>query len=153
MGVLLQMKLSTRFRYGTRALVELAVAYPRGAVSVNEVARTQRVSAKYLEHIMSALRLAGVVQSVRGLGGGYELARPPAEIRLVEIYEILEGPCAPVACVDAPGSCPMSPICATRDTWAELKAAIRGVLAHKTLEDLAKGKLDRTATGTPSYQI
>jgi len=147
------MKLSTRVRYGMRALVELALAYPQGAVSLGEVARTQRVSLKYLEHIIGALRVAGIVRSVRGLGGGYELARPPAEIRLIEIYEILEGPCAPVPCVDAPDTCPMSPLCATRDTWGELKEAIRGVLARKTLEDLARGKLEKAAVGPPSYHI
>lgn len=136
-----------------RALVELAIAYPQGAVSLGEVARSQRVSLKYLEQIIGSLRVAGIVRSVRGLGGGYELARPPAEIRLLEVYEVLEGPCAPVPCVDAPDFCPTSPVCATRDTWGELKDAIRSVLARKTLGDLARGKLEKAAVGPPPYHI
>ena len=81
------------------------------------------------------------------------MARPPAEIRLLEVYEVLEGPCAPVPCVDAPDFCPTSPVCATRDTWGELKDAIRSVLARKTLGDLARGKLEKAAVGPPPYHI
>ncbi len=130
--------------------MELAFVCPHGAVSVSDVARTPRVSAKYLEHNTAAPRLARIVQSIRGLSGGYELVRPPFEIRLLDVYEIPEGPRPPVACVDAAESCPMSPIRATRDTRAEFKAAIRAVPAHKTPEDLAGGRLQKAASAMPS---
>jgi len=130
------MKLSTRMRYGTRALIELASAYPDKAMSVKDVAESQSISPKYLEHIMSALKTAGIVKSVRGLHGGYVLAVPPSACHLSDVYQALEGSPAPVECVDDPRSCALCEECPTRDTWAEVKEAIMEVLEHTTLQDL-----------------
>ena len=96
------MRLSTRTRYGTRAMVELALAYPDLAVPVKDVARKQNLSAKYLEQIMSALKAADLVRSVRGMHGGYALSREPDSITLADVFHVLEGSAAPVDCVDHP---------------------------------------------------
>jgi len=74
------MKLSTRMRYGCRAMTELAAAYPDRSVSVRDMARNQRLSAKYLEHIVSPLKTAGLIEAVRGIHGGYALSRPPERV-------------------------------------------------------------------------
>jgi Rrf2 family protein len=118
-------------------MAELAVAYPEGAVSVKELASKQRLSAKYLEQIMSSLKAAGLVRSVRGTHGGYTLARSPARINLSEVYQVLEGSPAPVDCVDSLKVCSMARTCPTRDTWVEIKEAISSVLDGTTLQNLA----------------
>jgi len=130
------MHLSTKMRYGTRALVELAAAYPDAHVSVMDIAEHQGISPKYLEQIMSSLRIAGLVRSVRGVHGGYSLARAPAECRLSDVFEALEGSAAPVACVDNPEQCELCDKCPTWETWAEIKQAIMEVLERTTLEGL-----------------
>ena len=130
------MRLSTRMRYGTRALAELASGYPDAVMSVKDIAESQRISPKYLEHIMGALKAAGFVKSVRGVHGGYVLAAPPAGCRLSDVYRALEGSAAPVECVDDPRSCAFCDQCPTRETWAEVKGAVMEVLEHTTLQDL-----------------
>jgi Rrf2 family protein len=85
------MKLSTKCRYGLRALVDLAVYSERGHVALHEIADRQGISLKYLEQDFSVLRRAGVVKSVKGAQGGYLLAKAPSEIRLSNIVSILEG--------------------------------------------------------------
>jgi Rrf2 family protein len=147
------MKFSTQTRYGTRALAELALEYPKGTVSVRELAERQNIPAKYLEQIMSRLKAAGLVNSVRGLHGGYALAAPPSRISLREVFEALEGSPAPVDCVDEPGSCPLEAGCPTRETWAEIKQAILGVLEKTTLADLAERAKEKADERVPMYHI
>lgn len=147
------MKLSTKTRYGTRALVELAAAYGGEPISVRELAERQNLSEKYLEQIMAPLKAAGLVKSVRGIGGGYTLARPPSEVRLADIYHVLEGSAAPVDCVDHPDACPMLEVCPTRQTWVELKEAVETVLGRTTLQDLLEQREARTVERAAMYQI
>jgi len=147
------MRFSTKTRYGARAMAELAAAYDQGAVSVKDIARNQCVSAKYLEQIMASLKAAGLVEAARGMHGGYQLSRPPETVCLGEVFRALEGAPAPVACVEKPGSCPMEDVCPTRETWAEVKEAVEGVLERTTLRDLGeRQKRKRDATG-PMYYI
>jgi Rrf2 family cysteine metabolism transcriptional repressor len=134
------MKLSTRTRYGTRALVELAIAYPDGTVSVTEIAQRQRISPKYLERIMATLKAKGFIRAVRGVHGGYMLALPPDEISLSQVMEALEGSTAPVDCVDDPESCPMEDLCPVRDTWVQMKQSVQKVLEETTVRELAERK-------------
>jgi len=147
------MQFSTKMRYGARALVELATAWPDRTISVREMARGQRISHKYLGQIMSALKAAGLIKAVRGVHGGYELARPPADITLGQVFQILEGSAAPVECVDKPGACQLEPLCPTRDSWAEIKSAIEGVLDATTLQDLVRRKKSKAAASGPMYHI
>ena len=135
------MKISTKTRYGSRAMVELAGVYPSGAVSLKEVAQRQRLSVKYLEHIIAPLKAAGLVRAVRGVNGGYELAWPPEEITLEEIYEAIEGPPVVVDCVGESGACAMASGCPTRRIWVEVNDSIKVILSGTTL----KGLLERSA--------
>ena len=147
------MKLSTRARYGARALVEVALVYPDSTVSTKDVAERQSISRKYLENIMANLRAASLVTAVRGMHGGYVLARPPASITLKEIFEALEGPVAPVDCVDHPDSCPMEDVCPTRDTWVEMKESMERILEGTTIQDLVERKKRKDTASRPMYHI
>ncbi|MBN1384761.1 MAG: RrF2 family transcriptional regulator [Elusimicrobia bacterium] len=130
------MKLSTRARYGAKAMLELALRYGDGPIMVREIARSQEISKRYLEHLIVSLQAAGLVETVRGKKGGCVLARPPADIKLGEVVEALEGSVAPVDCVDNEGSCPRSKICVPHDIWRSVKEAIVNVLNSVTLEDM-----------------
>lgn len=147
------MQISTKMRYGSRALAELARTHPDETVSVRELAERQDISEKYLEHIMSALKSAGIVRSVRGKYGGYELARPPESITLAEVYRVLEGTPAPVECVEQPETCSLSETCSTRDTWVEIRDAVEGVLQNTTVEDLAERSRQKAEAVAEMYHI
>lgn len=147
------MRLSTQMRYGVRALAELALVYPDGVLSLREMAVRQELSLKYTALIMAGLRSAGIVRTVRGTHGGYELARAPASITLAEVYEVLEGGLAIVDCVAAPESCRMHGVCPARETWVEVSKAVQDVLSRTTLQDLA-GRLEHKASDVAlTYQI
>jgi len=132
------MRLSTRGRYGTRALLELAIHYREGMVPLKDIAQRQQISLRYLEHLITPLVTAGIVLSIRGPRGGVSLAKPPEAIRLSEVIQLLEGSIAPVACVSDPKYCSRSDFCVTRDIWGALKKAMDEVLESTTLQDLAE---------------
>ncbi len=147
------MKLSTKGRYGTRAMLDVALHCAEGPVHLKDIARRQEVSKKYLEHLVARLETAGLLRSIRGAGGGMSLARPPSEIRLSEILETLEGPTAVVECVDNPERCPRSNRCATRDVWTEMEQLLGGFLESKTLEDLCRQQREKEQPATAMYYI
>jgi len=147
------MKLSTRGRYGTRAMLELAIRYGAGQVLLKDVASRQDIPVSYLENLMGALRAAGLVATVRGMHGGYYLAKPPSEIRLSQIIAALEGSVAPVECVDDPKRCRRSESCVARDVWSEVKQAIEGVLESITLEDLVRRHREKQPPIPSRYYI
>ena len=132
------MKLSTRGRYGTRILLDLAMHRDQGLVLLKDVAQRQEISLRYLEHIITPLVMAGIVRSTRGAKGGVYLARPPDKIKLIEVIQVLEGSTAPVECVDSPDLCSRSKICVTRDVWTQVKTAIDKILENTTLGDLVE---------------
>ena len=129
------MKLSTRGRYGTRMLLDLALQHDR-PVALKDIAQRQQISLPYLERLIAPLIAGGIIRSARGIRGGISLARRPEEINLSEVVQLLEGSITPVECVNNPGVCMRSKLCATRDIWAELKKAMEGVLESTTLQDL-----------------
>ena len=131
------MEISTKLRYGARALAELGCAYPDRTVPARELAEAQCLSIKYLEHILSSLKTAGIVRAVRGMNGGYRLNRAPEEITLKTVFLALEGPPAPVKCTNNPDSCDQIATCPTYPTWVELQNAIVKVLESTTIADLS----------------
>jgi len=145
------MKLSSRSRYGFRAILELALAYGDGPLQIKKIAENQDISNKYLEQLVAMLKTAGLVRSVRGPRGGYTLARPPAQIRLDEIFVTLEGPLVAVECLEHPSFCPRCSDCMTRRLWAEMQEALLGVLRSKTLQDLVD--VTRQTDKGANYQI
>jgi len=132
------MKLSTKGQYGTRALLDLALHQKEEPVFLKDIARRQQISLLYLEHLITPLIAGGVIRSTRGAKGGVSLVKPPKEIRLSEVIQLLEGSIAPVECVSNPGICARSELCVTRDIWGELKQAIDRVLESTTLWDLVE---------------
>ena len=132
------MKLSTRGRYGTRALLDLALHREEGPVLLRDIAQRQQISLPYLEHLIAPLIAGGIIRSTRGTRGGVSLAKPPEEIRLSEVIRMLEGSMALVDCVNSPGVCSRSELCVTHDIWGELKKAMDGVLESTTLQDLVE---------------
>lgn len=147
------LKVSTRVRYGTRALVQIAEARPGRAVPVQSIARVQRLSGKYLEHIVSSLKAAGLIRSVRGTQGGYALARPAKTVRLSEVVRALDGPPVIVECVDAPETCCRHATCPTRDVWVRVREAVDKVLEGTTLEDLVEASRAKGGGSALSYVI
>ena len=139
------MKISTRSRYGTRVLLDLALREGTAPVPLKDIARRQQISLLYLEHIIAPLISVGMIKSTRGARGGVQLARPPREIKLSEVIGLLEGSMAPVDCINDPKVCNRADICATRDVWIELKKAMDGVLESKTLLDLVDSQKKKSA--------
>jgi len=145
------MKLSTRTRYGMRALLELALAHKAAPLQIKVIAERQNISNKYLEQLVAMLKTAGLVRSVRGPHGGYLLAAPPQDIKLSDVFRTLEGPVLTVECVEYENACPSHADCATRKLWIQMNDAILGVLENKTLQDLV-AMAEKEKQGM-SYQI
>ena len=147
------MKLSTRGRYATRALLDLALHHGEEPVLLKDIAQRQQISLRYLEHLITPLIAGGIVRSTRGPRGGVSLAKPPEEIRLSDVIQLLEGSIAPVECVNNPGICTRSELCATRDIWGELKKAMNGVLQSTTLQDLVERQKRKERPAEVMYYI
>lgn len=147
------MKLSTKGQYGARAMVDLAIHYGEGPVLLKDIARRQQISERYLEHLVVALKVAGLVNSMRGARGGFSLAKPPSQIRLSEIIQTVEGSIAMVECVDDPKVCSRADLCVTRDIWTEMKKAMSGVLESTTLQDLVERQREKQKPEAVMYYI
>ena len=147
------MKLSTRARYGTRALLDLAVHRSDEPVSLKDIAKRQQISLQYLEHLMTPLIAAGMVRSIEGPKGGVLMAKSPKDIKLSEIIYLLEGSIAPVDCVDNPKVCPRAELCVTRDIWEEVKKAMEGVLQTTTLQSLIERQEKKKTLKQEMYYI
>ena len=146
------MKLSTKGRYGARAILELSLRYGSGPVMVREIAESQHVSERYLEQILNTLRAAELVRSTRGARGGYELAKPPSEITMGDVLRVLEGPMDIVSCTRG-DDCEYKMKCATYLVWKEVKEAIEKVLDSMTLEELTKKQHQLNKQMTIDYTI
>jgi Rrf2 family transcriptional regulator, cysteine metabolism repressor len=132
------MKISTRTRYGMRAILEIALAYNAGPLQIKVIAERQDISNKYLEQLIAIIKAAGLVRSIRGPHGGYVLAKPPQDIKLSEIFRNLEGSVLTVECVEDEKACTKYADCITRRLWIEVNDAILNVLENKTLADLVE---------------
>lgn len=144
------MKLSTRTRYGVRAILELAMSGNKGPLQLKIIAQRQDLSVKYLEQLMVVLKAAGFVRSVRGSKGGYMLAKAPDQIELIDVLHCLEGTVATVECVENKDYCVRAADCAARDIWVKVQKAIEDVLKSMTLQDLVNRGKEK---GALNYQI
>jgi Rrf2 family transcriptional regulator, cysteine metabolism repressor len=143
------MKLSTRTRYGMRAMLELAENFGRGPLQTRVIAKHQDISIKYLEQLMSLLKSADLVRSVRGAKGGYMLSKPPEKIKLGEVFDVFEGPVVTVECVANENYCARAADCIARRVWDEVQRAVKNVLQSTTLQDAIDKARDRRS----DYQI
>jgi Rrf2 family protein len=146
------MKISTKGRYGMMAMLDLARHYGEGFILVKDIARRQRISEQYLEQLLILLKAAGMVRSTRGARGGFTLAKPPSQIRLSEIIQVMEGSMAPVECVDAPEAYPRVASCAVHDVWVEITTAMSSVLESITLQELVERQAKKEATAKASEE-
>ena len=144
------MKLSTRTRYGIRAILELAESYGKGPLQLKNIAQHQDISVKYLEQIIGVLRSGGFVRSLRGAKGGYILAKDPEQIKLSDIFDCLEGSVITVECIENQDFCPRAVDCIARQLWIQVNEAIRAVLQSVTLKNLVDSVKDTRAL---DYQI
>jgi len=140
-------------RYGTRAMLELALRYDQGPVSVREIAECQKLPVKYLEQVLTTLQAAELVHSVRGPKGGYRLVGPPRSISLRRIYEALEGKEGFVQCTGDPAVCQRAPTCATQEVWAFLYQTCANALESISLADLGERARLKQAPDAIDYAI
>ncbi|HJX12446.1 MAG TPA: Rrf2 family transcriptional regulator [Dehalococcoidales bacterium] len=147
------MKLSSRGRYGTRVLLDIAMHNGEGPVPLRDIARRQQIPLAYLKRLITTLVGAGVMRSLRGVGGGVLLARLPQQVNLLEVIRLLEGTSPLVECIDRPEVCERSRGCATRDLWTELDRAARQVLESTTLEDLVERQKIKDKNAGEMYYI
>ena len=131
------MRMSTKGRYGLRVMMELADHYGHGPTLVDVIAKNQGISRKYIHLLATGLRTAGLVRTVRGPSGGYELAKEPSSITALDVVSALEGSIAPVECVVEASSCRRAGQCAARDVWCDVASAVDGVLSGLTLDLLS----------------
>jgi Rrf2 family protein len=129
------MKITTKFRYGLRVLLDLAMhASNKRPRMLKDIAKNQDISEKYLSLLAIKLRRAGFISSVRGAGGGYKLAKSPKMILLIDVFEVMEGPLAIVECLQQPDCCPRSKRCSAQILWAQINQQIRNIFAQYTLQ-------------------
>lgn len=130
------MKLSTKTRYGTRILIELALQINQGAIQVSKISSRQKIPAKYLEQILRTLKQADIVKSVRGPKGGHLLAKDPSQIFLGEIVRLFEGQTDLVECISFPEKCGMAADCLVRDAWQKATTVLYEKLDSISIADL-----------------
>ena len=143
------MRISTKGDYGLRALIELTHHFgePR-PVQSSEIASRQKIPESYLEQLLTTLRRAGFIRSVRGPQGGHALVREPASLRVTEVIEVLEGSIMPADCLDDGSVCARNGGCAQSEMWRDVRDAILGVLDNTSIADLARRDRALQPTGT-----
>ena len=134
------MRLSTRTRYGTRAVISLACHWSMEALPLHVIAQEQDLSEKYLEQLMCLLKSGNIVRSVRGSKGGYSLTRAPELIKMSEVFICLEGSINTVDCTQDAQLCNRVSSCFIRPVWKKLNDTILKVLQETTLQDLVNDK-------------
>ena len=137
------MKLSTRGRYGVRAMLELAMNAGKGPVPLRDLASRQEISAKYLEQLLIPLKGAGLVKSVRGARGGYLLSSEPASISLYDIVRSLEGPLAPVECVQDANYCDRVGGCTVHMVWGDMGQLLVDFLSNISLAQMVERQREK----------
>lgn len=132
------MKLSTKGRYGLKAMYDLAIHFGDGPIPLKSIAERQRISDHYLEQLIATLRKSGLVKSIRGAQGGYTLAELPERITVGEIIRSLEGPLGVSDCSmeEEPTACENAECCVTRVIWKKIQDSISEVIDSITLQDM-----------------
>jgi Rrf2 family transcriptional regulator, cysteine metabolism repressor len=136
------MRLTAKSEYGVLAMIDLACNYGRGPVSAREISERRGIPARFLEQLFVSLRRAGIVTAVRGARGGFELAKDPVEVTVLDIVEALEGPLASNVCdAERDVACARSSACAASSVWSRATAALRDVFGTTTLAELANSQI------------
>jgi len=147
------MKLSTRVRYGVRAMIQLAASQQESPVLLDSIANRQGISRKYLDAIFARLKAGGLVTSSRGAGGGFLLARPASDISLADIYKSLEGPVILVDCSAEENPCGKREECPAMEIWCNLSTMIDEYLSSVMLDWLVEKKREMERHGATMFYI
>lgn len=129
------MKINTKIRYGLRAVIEIASSNDPGGVLQKDIAINQEISLKYLDSIISSLKLKGIISHAKGKGSGFKLTRKPEEITVYDVYTAFE-PIVIVDCINDMEFCDRSRNCLSRDYWIELKKEYKEMLSRKTIAQI-----------------
>jgi len=134
------MRISKKGEYALRAMIYLSLNYEKGPAQIYDISEREKIPKKFLEQILLGLKKAGLLQSKRGIGGGYSLIKPPKAITLAQIIRIIDGPLAPLGCVSqwAHISCPEERNCGLKQVMLEVRNAIAQVLENVTFDDVCK---------------
>lgn len=138
------MRISAKGEYAAKAVLHLSLKYPQ-VVTIHEVAQRHRIPVKYLEHILLALKKAGLLESRRGVRGGYTLARRPEEISIGEVLRVVDGKFSQSSCLEVDLQshylCPESDSCGLKQTWQDVQTAVEKILFETTFDDIRKRTL------------
>ena len=132
------MLVSTKGRYALRVMIDLAEHIDEGYIPLQTIAKRQGISEKYLESILAVLSKAGLLDAVRGKGGGYRLSKPAKEYTAFEVLSLTEGTLAPVTCLESGQQCENAVNCRTLPLWQGLDQVIAAYLCSYTLADLTR---------------
>ena len=132
------MRISTKSRYGTRAVLEIALNRNGEILTRKQISRNQEIPSSYLVNILISLKTKGIINTLRGPKGGYELARKPENITIYDIVEILEGPSELAPCLGEGENCSRSSICVCKEVWAKVEKAQEDVLKSITIYNLVE---------------
>jgi Rrf2 family transcriptional regulator, cysteine metabolism repressor len=153
------MKLSLRGEYALRALLVLGLGYGGNVIRIETISRQQNIPKRFLEQILNDLKSAGVVESKRGVAGGYRLSRSPEQITLASVVRHIEGALAPVSCVSAQFyrkcSCPDESTCAIRSVMKEIRETVVAIAERVTIAELCERsrRLQKEPSGPVDYAI
>ncbi len=140
------MRVSTKGDYGLRALIELAGHYGQGPLQSSEIALRRHIPEQYLDQLLTTLRKAGFIRSVRGPAGGHELVRPPDQLCVRDVIETLEGSLSPVSWLDEPPEVTDHPHqCGQREIWERIRESTRDILMSYSVADLLEREPAATA--------
>ncbi len=144
------MKLSTKIRYGLRAILQISLQGEKAPVMARSIAEEQEVSEPYIDQLLIPLRTSGLIRSFRGRRGGYQLAVDPAKLTILDIVEALDGKLSIIDCLNEK-ECSRKTICATRIVWEKVDRALRESLSSMTLQELCE--IDQRFLAAPDYNI
>ena len=136
------MRFSVKAEYGVKAILELAAQAERRPLQVRSIAKKQGLPVRFLEHVMNALKKAGLVESIRGAQGGYLLNRSPKEISLGDVLKAIDGPITAKSCISDRKlqTCEEGGICIVQDVWEEVRHSFTNILNSITLQDMCERK-------------
>ena len=142
------MRISAKGEYAAKAVLYLSLKYPE-VVTIHEVAKRHSIPVKYLEHILLALKKAGLLESRRGVRGAYTLARQPEQISVGEVLRVVDGHFSESSCIEVdlrnPYACPESETCGLRQVWQDVQGAVEKILFETSFDEVRKRTLASTA--------
>lgn len=149
--------LSSRGKYAIRALLDLTLQYKSGPVLIQDIAERQNIPIRFLEQILLSLKRLGFVESRKGRGGGYLLAKPPENITLGSVVRAIDGPLAPISCVSVTAytecGCPNPATCGLRTVWQEARNALADVLDNTSFADIRERHLSLQGQQSDAYDF